>query len=147
MFLDTSDLRTDEIFLQLHRTAPADPKKGWVDAYIFNICRTADQAIVGRCDLRIGHNQNLYYGGNIGYTVKEAHRGNHYAAKACLLLLMLAKKHGMEYLYITCNPDNHASKRTIEYAGGVLEAIVDLPPDNDMYKNGDRQKCVYRFDL
>lgn len=45
------------------------------------------------------------------------------------------------------NPDNHASRKTCEYAGGTLEAIVDLPEDNDMYMDGERQKCIYRFKL
>lgn len=72
---------------------------------------------MGSCDLRIGHNENLYYGGNIGYRVEEAYRGNHYAGKACLLLFELARKHDLQYLIITCNPDNAASRKTCEYAG------------------------------
>ena len=96
---------------------------------------------------RSGHNESVYYGGNIGYRVHPAHRGRHYAGKACLLLFQLAEKHGMEYLYITCNPENMASRKTCEFAGGVLEGIVELPPDNDMYLEGERQKCIYRFSL
>ena len=45
------------------------------------------------------------------------------------------------------NPENTASRRTCEFAGGVLEGIVELPPDNDMYLEGERQKCIYRFSL
>ena len=59
----------------------------------------------------------------------------------------LAKKHGMDYLYITCNPENTASRKTCEYAGGVLEGVVDVPEDNDMYQRGERKKCIYRFVL
>ena len=99
------------------------------------------------CGLRIGHNEGVYYGGNIGYGVGEPHRGRHYAGKACLLLFQLAKKHGMDYLYITCNPENTASRKTCEYAGGVLEGVVDVPEDNDMYQRGERKKCIYRFVL
>ena len=55
---------------------------------------------MGVCDLRIGHNDNVYYGGNIGYSIGEAYRGHHYAAKACLLLFELAKKHNLEYVII-----------------------------------------------
>jgi len=44
----------------------------------------------------------------------------------------------MGYLYITCNPDNFASKRTCEFAGATLEKIIDLPNDNDMYMDGER---------
>lgn len=100
---------------------------------------------MGTCDLRIGHNEKVYYGGNIGYRVSEQYRGHHYAGKACLLLFELAKRHDMEYLIITCNPDNYASRKTCEYAGGVLEKIVELPEDNDMRDNGETEKCIYRF--
>ena len=144
---DPADWLADgEIRLKLTETKPADPQRGLVPSYHFAIGRP-DGAVVGHCDLRVGHNQKLYYGGNIGYGVEEAHRGHHYAGKACLLLFQLARRHDMKYLYITCNPENIPSRRTCEYAGGVLEAIVDLPPDNDMYLEGERRKCVYRFEL
>ena len=147
MFFDTTDLKTNDVFLKLERTVEADPIKKFVPACHFKICKTDDDTEIGFCDLRIGHNEGLYYGGNIGYTVYERFRGHHYAGKACLLLLKLAQKNGMEYLYITCNPDNYASIKTCEFAGGVLEKIVDLPVDNDMYLDGERQKCVYYFKL
>lgn len=64
------------------------------------------------------------------------------------MLFDLARKHGMDYLYITCNPENIASRKTCEFAGGVLESIIDLPTDNDMYMyDGERRKCIYRFNL
>jgi predicted acetyltransferase len=147
MFLDTCDLRNDEIYLKLYMTKKASETKGLVPAYCFRIVRVADGQTVGRCDLRVGYNERLYYGGHIGYGVDEQYRGKHYAGKACLLLFALARKHGMEYLYITCNPENTASRKTSEFAGGVLEAIVDLPADNDMYAIGERRKCIYRIIL
>lgn len=147
MFFDTSGLRTDEIFLRLDKTSEADAEKGLAPAYHFKICLAADETEVGYCDFRVGHSERLYYGGNIGYAVYEPYRGNHYAAMACLLLFGLARKHNMAYLYITCNPDNYASRKTCEYSGGELEAIVDLPDYSDMYLEGERQKCVYRFGL
>lgn len=145
-FIDTFDLKNDEIFLKLEKTVDAVPEKKWVPAYHFAIC-LSDGREAGKCDLRVGHNEKLYYGGNIGYNVYEEFRGSHYAGKACLLMFRLAKKHGMSYLYITCNPDNHASRKTCEFADGILEKTVDLPPDNDMYLSGERQKCIYRIEL
>lgn len=103
---------------------------------------------MGVCNLRIGHNEKVYYGGNIGYSIEEKYRGKHYAGKACLLLFELAKRHSMDYLYITCNPDNYASRKTCEFAGGVLEGIVTLPEGNDMReKDGELEKCIYKFTL
>ena len=146
MCLDTDFLKSDEIYLQLVRVAEADAVKGWVPAYYFNICLPSGLP-VGKIDLRIGHNQKLYYGGNIGYCVDEPYRGHHYAGKACKLLFELARKHELGYVYITCNVTNEASARTCEYAGGTLVAIEDLPEDNDMYKVGTRKVKIYRFEL
>ena len=147
MFFDTKFLRNDEIILRLRKTAPADSEKGYVPAYYFDICLAHTGKCIGACDLRIGHTQNVYYGGNIGYSIQEEHRGHHYAGKACLLLFELARLHNMDDLYITCSPENTASRKTCEYVGGTLETIADLPPDNEMYQKGDRKKCIYKVTL
>lgn len=147
MFMDTSFLANDEIELRLTKTAEGDPEKGFVPAYYFAVCDKQGREM-GQCDLRIGHNSNTYYGGNIGYRIKEEFRGHHYAGKACRLLFELAKKHGLNYIIITCNPDNHASRKTCEYAGGRLIETVTLPEDNDMrIEGGETEKCIYKFDL
>ena len=147
IFLDTAFLESDEIKLVLERTVEADPIKRWVPAYHFLICNKQGEKM-GTCDLRIGYNDGLYYGGHIGYAIDKEHQGHHYAAKACLLLFKLAKKHEMDYLYITCNPDNWPSRKTCELLKGELLEIVELPADNDMRVNdGDTEKCIYRFIL
>ena len=102
---------------------------------------------IGICDLRIGHNEKTYIGGNIGYGVKEPYRGRHYAAKACALLFRQAKKHGMDRLFITCVPENAASARTCELAGGRYIETADIPAENEMYAEGKRRVRIYRFDL
>lgn len=146
MFINTDFLKNEEIQLVLEKTVDGDDKKGWVPAYHFAICDNGGKRL-GICDLRIGHNDKLYYGGNIGYRIEEEYRGHHYAGKACFLLFELARKHDMKYLIITCNPDNYASRKTCEYAGGELLEIVELPEDNDMRGNGDSEKCIFRFQL
>lgn len=146
MFLDTDFLQNEEIKLVLEKTVDGNHALNWVPAYHFAICSHAGTKM-GVCDLRIGHNSNLYYGGNIGYRVEEEYRGHHYAGKACRLLFQLAEKHDLKYLIITCNPDNTPSRKTCEYAGGRLLEIAELPQDNDMRQEGETQKCIYRFDL
>lgn len=146
MFYGARDLRTEEIFLNLTRTCEALPEKQWLPAYYFDIC-LLDGTVIGHCDLRIGHNQKTYIGGNIGYEIEESHRGNRYAAKACGLLFRQAKKHGMDYLIITCAPDNLASSRTCEIAGGAFLEIADIPEDNEMYAEGKRKVKVFKFNL
>ena len=148
MFIDTSDLKSNEIYLKLHKTSDAVPDKGWVPTYHFKICLVSDDTEVGTCSLRVGNTEKIYFNGNIGYEVYEPYRGNYYAGKACFLLFELARKHGMNYLYVSCNPDNNASRRTLDYAGGVFQSIVELPTDNAMYiEKGERQKCMYWIDL
>ncbi len=146
-FLDTSFLKTDELFLALDHTAEADPVRDWVPAYHFNIC-LPDGTRIGRCDLRIGHNRKLYYGGNIGYGIFPDYRGHHCAEKACRLLFELAKRHGLDYVVITCDPGNPASRRTCERLGGKLLEIAELPEDNDMRRDrGCTHACIFRFEL
>ncbi len=145
-FFHVTALTDGEILLMLDRTVPAVPEEGWLPSYHFTIFDMAGNR-AGTCDLRIGHNQKTYYGGNIGYRVEEPCRGNHYAGKACRLLFGLAKRHGLDYLIITCNPDNYPSRKTCEYAGGRLKEIVDLPEDNDMRLEGETRKCIYEFIL
>ncbi len=146
-FLDTSDLHTEEIALRLERTFPGDPRRKWVPAYYFAIIDRFGRN-VGSCDLRVGYSEGLYYGGNIGYAVDEPYRGRHYAAKACRLLFQLARRHKMEFLYITCRPDNYPSRRTCELLGGELLEIAELPPDHDLRVNdGHTHECIYLFRL
>jgi len=105
-------------------------------------------SIAGSISLRIGHSENLdYYLGHIGYHVLPPGRGHHYALRACRLLLPLARAHGHKTLWITCNPENEASRRTIESLGATLVEIVQVPRDNALYAQGDRQKYRYRLDL
>lgn len=146
MFYETGDLKDGEILLKLSRTAEAQPEKRWLPAYYFDICLLSGEKI-GYCDLRIGHNDKTYIGGNIGYGIDEPHRGHHYAAKACKLLFRQAKKHDMDHLFITCVPANIASARTCELAGGCYLETADIPEDNEMYAEGKRAVRVYRFEI
>ncbi|MBO4883843.1 MAG: GNAT family N-acetyltransferase [Clostridia bacterium] len=146
-FLCTDFLKDREIRLVLDHTSRGDPARGWVPAYYFNICNNQGD-VMGKCDLRLGYNEKLYYGGHIGYRVEEPYRGRHYAEKACRLLFELAKKHDMPYLIITCNPDNLPSRRTCERLGGELLEIAELPEDNDMrVEDGETHKCIFKFIL
>lgn len=42
---------------------------------------------------------------------------------------------------------NYASRKTCEYAGGMLMEIVELPEGNDMRDRGEFEKCIYEFIL
>lgn len=147
-FHNPGRLADGELELVLAAKSPADPMRGWVPAYRFRMVLAGQGQEVGRIDLRVGDTPHIHmYAGHIGYEVLPEHRGHRYAARACRLLLELARSHGLETLWITCNPDNWASRRTCELAGARFVEIVDLPEDTDMYRQGERQKCRYRIDL
>jgi tagatose 1,6-diphosphate aldolase len=147
-FQDPGRLIDGELELVLVEQYPGDPAINYVPAYKFKMTLAGHDEGIGRIDLRIGNTNHLVmYGGHIGYHVAPEHRGRHYAARACKLLVPLARSHGLETIWITCNPDNLASRRTCELAGAQFVEIVDLPEDTDMYKEGERQKCRYRLDL
>ena len=104
--------------------------------------------IAGGLGLRIGHGASLeFYYGHFGYHVYPPARGHRYAERACRLLFPLARRHGMRELWITCNPDNHASRRTCERLGGALVDVVAVPEGEPLYLRGDREKCRYRLVL
>ncbi len=104
--------------------------------------------IAGGLGLRVGTTPaiEMYYG-HIGYNVYPPARGHHYAERSCRLLLPLARAHGLEVLWITCNPDNFASRRTCERLGMTLVDIVSVPETDPLYARGDREKCRYRMAL
>lgn len=144
-FFETDFLQNEEIKLTVDHLTEGNPEKNWVPAYHFNICDLYGN-VMGKCDLRVGYSDRLYYGGHIGYTVNEEYRGNRYAAKACKLLFSLAKKHGMDYVYITCVPENIASKKTCESLNGEFLGIKELPEDNDMrISQGKTHVCVFKY--
>jgi tagatose 1,6-diphosphate aldolase len=145
-FYTDIDLRDDTIKLEISKCNDAIPEKKWLPAYYFDIC-LHDGTKIGFCDLRIGHNEKTYIGGNIGYGIDEAYRGNGYSHYACMLMFKLAKLHHMNYLIITCMPDNIASYKTIEKSGGRLIEIANIPESNEMYQKGERKVRVYRVEL
>ncbi len=105
-------------------------------------------SIAGSISLRIGHSPNLdFYLGHIGYHVLPPSRGHHYAERACRLLLPLARAHEHKVMWITCNPENAGSRRTCERLGAKLVETVNVPRDNPLYQQGDREKCRYRLEL
>jgi len=104
--------------------------------------------MAGSISMRIGSTRDIeMYFGHIGYNVFPPARGNHYAERSCRLLATLARAHGMHTVWITCNPDNIASRRTCERLGATLVDIVKLPPSNILYQRGEREKCRYRWEV
>lgn len=146
-FKDFDYLTDGEIDLIIEDKTPANEEKGYVPAYKYKITLHECNEKIGYIDIRIGYNENIYYGGNIGYGIDEAYRGHHYASKACKVIKQVAIAHGMNKLTITCNPDNLPSRKTCENTGLILKGIVDVPEYNEMYQIGEIKKCRYQWDL
>ncbi len=147
-FRDPGRLIDEDLELVLAEKYPGDPAINYVPAYRFKMTLVGQDQEIGRFEFRVGNTQHLImYGGQLAYLVHPERRGHHYAARACKLILPLARDHGFQTLWITCNPENVASRRTCELAGARLVGIVDLPDDTDMFDEGERQKCRYRLDF
>jgi predicted acetyltransferase len=145
-FRDPGDLQDGDLELVLAEAYPGDPTIGFVPAYKFHMKVPDVPEPVGSIELRVGNDRHLVlYCGHVGYGVKPEFRGRRYAARACSLLLPLADAHGLEELWITCDPENIASRRTCELAGAEFVEIVDLPEEAEMYQQGERRKCRYRL--
>lgn len=145
-FLDPGPLQDALLSLRVTERLPPAPGPDGVATYRFEM--VVNQQHAGGLNLRIGHNVDLVmYRGHIGYRVDEHHRGHHYAERACRLVLPLAAAHGLQTVWITCNPENGASRRTCERLGAELVEIVTIPEWSEMYPSGAREKCRYRLSL
>lgn len=68
--------------------------------------------------------------GHVGYAVVPWKRRAGHATRALALLLPIARELGLARLLITCDEDNHASRRVIEANGGIpdgTEPAFDRP--------------------
>lgn len=137
-----------ELTLALMDTVPGNIDRGRAPVYRFTMMRSGTSLQLGEVDLRISEIDDiLNYFGHIGYSVLPEYRGHRYAARSCRLLFDLAREHQMKHLWITCNPENLASRRTCILIGGHLINTVELPKNHELYFRGDRHKCRYRIDL
>ncbi|HWF66893.1 MAG TPA: GNAT family N-acetyltransferase [Acidobacteriaceae bacterium] len=118
-----------------------------VPTYFFRMMSIERAAELGTINLRIGSTPHLErYAGHIGYGVHRAFRGHHYASRSVKLLLPLARTLGIDPVWITCDPDNAASRRSLEIAGAEMIEIVDVPEDCGIRKHGGKtRKCRYRL--
>ncbi len=146
LFHDPGDLRDRDLRLVLAATVADAETETQAPYYRFEIRNDVLDAVAGRISLRISQNEFFrLYAGQIGYSVLPEHRGNRYAARAVRLLIPLARRHGFTDLWITCNPDNAASRRSCELAGAEYVDTVEVPSWTEMYQRGDHRKCRYRL--
>lgn len=117
--------------------------KGFVPYYIYII--DVDGVEVGRLTLREGSDEQCYYEGHIGYTIDEEYRGHYYAYQACLLL---KEKIDRKHVYITCDPNNIASLKTIQRLGCEYIETKKVPTQLRKYFAKDEiEKMIFQWNL
>ena len=147
-FLNPGPLGDGVINLELLGTTRGNPAEDEVPTYRFAISLALTGEEVGGINFRVGLNATiLCLRGQVGFVIDQAHQGNGFARRACALLLPFAQRHGLSELWITCDPDNIASRRTIEAVGAELVEVVHVPSGTRFYDEGSRQKCRYRIGL
>jgi len=130
-FLETLPTLVDgELILKLRKKIPADHGKGFSPCYSFEMVNVSSTEVMGGINFRIGvtHHER-YFRGNIGFNVHEEFRGHHYASRSCRLLLPIAAHHELNPIWLTCDVDNYASRRSIELAGAEYVETVTMPDD------------------
>ncbi|WP_420127165.1 GNAT family N-acetyltransferase [Longimicrobium sp.] len=111
--------------------------------YRFAIHRLSDGLRVGRIHLRVTDDPLILRAlGHAGYAVDEAHRRNGYAGRAVRLIASLARLCGVSPLWVLIEPDNVASRKTVERAGFNLVDTVDTLPEGMALGLGPRV-CRY----
>lgn len=143
-FMDRFDrLDVGEMTLRIIEKNPGNTEQ--IPFYYYDIL--VDGVPVGRVSIRIGENFHSYYNGHIGYEVFPEHQGHGYAAKACGLVLEVARVHGMSRLYLTCGASNVASYRTIEKLGARLLEVCPVPETYFGWYEGIEDHRVYQLEL
>lgn len=141
-FFDPGYLTDGDLQLVLLETRPPIPEKGRVPEYKFEIRSNGTRA--GNISFRTNLTEQLArYGGHIGYDVAPEFRGNNLAARSCRLLFGLARTHGLGRLLVTCDPENIASRKTIEKIGGQLATIGRVTTEDGT----ERDTCYYHIEI
>lgn len=146
-FIDVAPPSDGDLQLVLAECIPAENGPWGVPAYTFGMQNPGGE-YMGRIRLRVGWREDVIrYAGHVGYAVEPAHRGHRYAARACRLIMPLAKQHGMTNLWITCQPDNMSSRRTLELLGAEYVGAIDVPPEYPLDAGAERRKMCFRLRL
>ncbi|MFQ3230642.1 GNAT family N-acetyltransferase [Reinekea sp.] len=133
----------DEVALVLNRVLNSREGLDGVPALLYDIV-LHDGSRIGQIDFRLKTTPSLIkYGGQIGYGINKPYRGRGFAAQACELIKVVAKEKGFDALWITCNPDNIASIKTLDKIGAQFVEQVLVPKDTELWHRGDREKLRY----
>lgn len=112
----------------------------------FYIC--LNEKRIGKIDLRFTMDDEMYYFGQVGYSIDQRYQGHNYAYYACQILFQLARdKYKMHSLIITCSPNNIASLKTLQKLNGTLLEKVNVPIHHELFRRNETEKYIFAFKL
>ena len=133
--------------IERYRVSKESAQDGVATVY-YDIISNQDNEKVGSIDLRLSIEGDMYYYGNIGYSIQRLKRGHNYAYYACKVLFDIARdEFGMKELIITCSPDNIASYKTLKKLNGELIELAKVPPKHMLYTLGETSKYIFRYKI
>ena len=148
-FISNLSLVDEDLTLVFIEKVLVSPPDTDIFAYRFTMNHTASGQAMGGINIKAGYTENIrMYRGNIGFTVSEVHRGHHYSARSCQLLIPVLQWLGLDPIYLTCNVDNFASKKNIERLGaGFIEEVIipKTSPYFSYYPEGSRRKLRFKW--
>ncbi len=138
----------NEVDLLLDKCSSGDHEKNYVPAYNFSILLSNSETSIGHLNLRIGTNKSITNCvGHVGFGIDEEFRGNGCAAKASDLIKNLILQHKLEPVWITANPENQASIKTLLKIGAKYVETVEVPINHEIYQLGEPRKCRFIWNL
>lgn len=137
-----ADLGHGQVRLRFVAILPGDDARGFVPAYHFRILN-GEGAEVGHIHFRVGDTEHVRISaGHIGFEIRPDFRGRGYAGEACRALAPFVRSLRAS-VWITCDPDNKASARTIERLGATFVDEVAVPAHDPHFQRGSRRKRRY----
>lgn len=89
---------------------------------VYFLVRCEDNRIVGMCTIRLKLNEKyMFYGRNIGYSIRPTERGKGYNKINLYLALKVCHEYGLEKALLDVDASNFASWKTMEALGGNMD--------------------------
>lgn len=125
----------EDVLVRFVKKTGGDAVRGFVPGYHFRIENECGED-VGHINVRVGDSGHVRLAaGHIGFEIHEQHRGNAYAKKACLALEGWIATVSPT-LFVTADPDNEPSLKTIERIGAKFLDEVNVPLSDPHYARG-----------
>lgn len=143
---DPPDLSAGPVILFFDARFDAEPGGELVPFYHFKIIGEQGK-IVGHINFKTGDTRHIHQCvGHIGYEILKEYRGRSYAYWACKAIAPLVKS-VYDKVVLTCDPENIASKKTIEKLSATFINEVAVPIHDPSYHSGSRMKRRYEWVL